>query len=170
MLSRCYSLDHAKRSLKTLLERIEACRKTTHDKLQVQGLLRASMPFQLMLLKKRDAELYNHCANKLNRSLNGFCIGHYRDKTVLIHDIVFSGVELAKYNAQSHYVTAVMKTLYVSALMDNNCNNYVYFGNRKWFDFPVKNMVIYGIDEDGLLTNCPYNEVTLNTLVSFRKE
>jgi hypothetical protein len=63
-----------------------------------------------------------------------------------------------------------MKTLYVSALRDHQGNNYVYFGNRRWFDLPVKNMVIYGIDEDGLLTDCPYNEVTLNTLVSFRKE
>lgn len=167
VLSRCYSLAHAKRSLKALLEKIEVCQKTTHDKLQMQGLFRASVPFQLMLLRKRDAELYNRWANKLNRSLNGFCVGRNEGKTVLVHDIIFSGVELSKYNTQNHYIVLIMKNLYVAAQIDGD--EYVYLGNRRWFDFPVKSMVIYGIDEDGLLTDCPYNEVTLNTLVLFRK-
>ena len=168
MLSRCYSLDHARQSLKLFLEQLDAQSNYIYSSVQKQGLLRAIVPFKIMLARKRDAELYNRCANKLNRSLNGFCIGNNWGKTVLVHDIVFSGVELAKYNPKNGYQVVVTDKLYIIAKKDDH-DRHVYFANRKWLDFPVKGLIIYGIDEEGLLTNCPYNEDTLKMMVSFKE-
>ena len=84
--------------------------------------------------------------------------------------IVYNAMTLDSTLSYLQYKWFMKQNLLIAYFCSEQKNVYAYFANKKILPNRASKLIIFGVNNEGLLMDCPYNKDVLKTFISFKEE
>ena len=163
-LARCLNIYQAQDVLKDYLYILSVCSQNFECQ-TIKEMLSSFSPITV-----NDKNFITYCQNvKLEKNITGLFIDACAiDK--IEKSIVYNAMTLDSTLSYLQYKWFSKQNLLIAYFCGEQENVYAYFANNKILPSRASKLIIFGVDNDGLLMDCPYNKDVLKTFISFKEE